>query len=533
MATQPNWQTRGALTRAGFRALAVKEELRRNLIRSKREGKPIFTGLVGYEHTVIPQIENALFSKHDFLLLGLRGQAKTRIMRQLTGLLDEWSPVVAGCQINDDPHAPVCKRCRRVATEAGDDLPIAWLHRDERYHEKLATPDVTIADLIGDIDPIKAARDRLTFADEEVVHFGLVPRTHRGIFALNELPDLQPRIQVGLLDIMEEKDFQIRGFPVRLPIDILMVFAANPEDYTNRGNIITPLKDRIASQILTHYPQSVGDAIQITDQEAWIERGSDCRVPDYFRVIVEQVAFEARRSEFVDQSSGVSARVSIAAYENLWSNMERRGLETGESPVYARIADLHAILPALSGKVELVYEGEQQGPDAVARHLVGQAVKTVFAQHFPPVAPQGTRRRSGKQSDDPQAADLESTPRKGEARSGATTAAGRDVEAGGAGAASRHSAYDRIVGWFSGGKRIEISDQMPQADYAAALRQVDGLEEVARRCLPQADENALPGVMELVLEGLYQNSFVAKETVERSTFYSDMLLRMFDRMRSD
>ncbi|HZL84366.1 MAG TPA: sigma 54-interacting transcriptional regulator [Candidatus Krumholzibacteria bacterium] len=524
MATQPSMQTRGALVQAGIQVLAVKEELRRNLIRRKREGKPVFTGLVGYEHTVIPQIENALFSKHDFLLLGLRGQAKTRLLRQLTGLLDEWSPAVAGCQINDDPYAPLCKRCRRVAVEAGDDLPIVWLHRDERYHEKLATPDVTIADLIGDIDPIKAARDRLTFADEEVVHFGLVPRTHRGIFALNELPDLQPRIQVGLLDIMEEKDFQIRGFPVRLRIDILMVFAANPEDYTNRGNIITPLKDRIASQILTHYPQSVQDAIRITDQEAWTERGSDCRIPDYFRVIVEQVAFEARKSEFVDQSSGVSARVSIAAYENLWSNMERRGLETGESPVYARIADLHAIVPALSGKIELVYEGEQQGPDAVARHLVGQAVKSVFAQHFPPVAPQGKGRRSPKSGDEPQDAALD-VP-SGESRSTAST--GRET-----GGASRHSAYDRVVGWFSGGKRIEISDQMRQADYAAALRQVDGLEEVARRCLPQADEGALPGVMELILEGLYQNSFVAKETVERSTFYSDMLLRMFDRMRSE
>ncbi|HZM14955.1 MAG TPA: magnesium chelatase [Candidatus Krumholzibacteria bacterium] len=523
MAAQPTLQTLGSLRSAGIRPLPVKEELRRNLRRRKSAGEPVFTGIIGYEHTVIPQLENALFAKHDFLLLGLRGQAKTRLLRQLTELLDEWVPAVAGCQINDDPYAPLCKRCRRLAAEAGDELPLAWMHRDERYHEKLATPDVTIADLIGDIDPIKAARDRLTFADEEVIHFGIVPRTHRGIFALNELPDLQPRIQVGLLNIMEEKDFQIRGFPVRLGIDVLMVFAANPEDYTNRGNIITPLKDRIASQILTHYPQNLADAIRITDQEAWTERGIAFQVPDYFREIVEQVAFEARRSEFVDQSSGVSARVSIAAYENLLSNLERRALATGEEPVRPRILDLQAMVPALSGKIELVYEGEQQGPDAVARHLIGQAVKTVFARHFPPVAREGARRRTAGGG----AEERGSAGRGGHEGGAARRQAPEDEAA----AKERSTVYDRIVGWFSGGKRLELSDSMREAEYAAALRQVDGLEDVAGRYLRLADESALPGVMEFVLEGLYQNSFVAKESVERSTFYSDMLLRMFDGMR--
>ena len=490
-------RTRGALVASGHVPASVKDEVRRNLMAARRERRDVFSGILGYEHTVIPHIENALLARHDFILLGLRGQAKTRILRQLVGLLDEWVPVVEGCEINDDPLQPVCRRCRRLAAEHGDDLPVRWLYREERYHEKLATPDVTIADLIGDIDPIKATRDRLTFGDEEVLHFGIVPRTHRGIFALNELPDLQPRIQVGLLNIMEEKDFQIRGIPVRLPIDVLMVFSANPEDYTNRGNIITPLKDRIASQILTHYPETVEVARRITDQEAWTDRGLEVRIPEWYRDLVEQVAFEARESEFVDQKSGVSARLAIAAYENLLSNLERRALTTGDRPVLPRIADLQAILPAVSGKIELVYEGEQQGPDAVARHVIGQAVKTTFHRFFPKTTREPKRRR----------------PAGGEAAADE----GTDV-------------YHRITSWFSGAKRVEISDSMPQAAYATALREVDGLEEVAQRYLPCDDPADVPLVMELVLEGLYQSSFVAKETVERSTFYSDMLMRMMQGM---
>ena len=497
MSTRLDIRTAAALRDSGYRPESVKDEVRRNLLAMKGNGAALFEGIIGYEHTVVPQIENALLARHDFILLGLRGQAKTRLLRQLVRLLDEHVPVVEGCEINDDPLAPICKRCRLLAEKKGGELPVVWLQRDERYHEKLATPDVTIADLIGDIDPIKATRDKLTFGDEEVLHFGIVPRTHRGIFALNELPDLQPRIQVGLLNIMEEKDFQIRGLPVRLPIDIFMVFSANPEDYTNRGNIITPLKDRIASQILTHYPRNLEVAQRITDQEAWTERGLVYRMPGYYREIIEQVAFEARRSEVVDQKSGVSARLAIAAYENLVSNLERRALATGDGPVYPRLVDLQSLVPAVSGKIELVYEGEQQGPDAVARHIVGQAVKTVFHQHFPKAA-------------------REAKPKRG-------------AEA----APAPSGVYDRITAWFSGGNRIEVSDSMPEAQYAGELRRVAGLEEVARRYLDLEDEGARPAVMELVLEGLYQSSFVAKECVERSTFYSDMLLRMFQGLSED
>ncbi len=482
MTSHPEPRTLAALRAADIRPLPVKDEIRNNLIRMKREGTSVFDGIVGYESSVIPQIENALLAKHDFLLLGLRGQAKTRILRQLTGLLDAWTPVVQGCPIHDDPYAPLCKRCRRLAEEQGEDLPVAWLGREERYNEKLATPDVTIADLIGDVDPLKAARDRLTFADEEVIHFGIVPRTHRGIFAINELPDLQPRIQVGLLNVLEEKDFQIRGFPVRLPVDVLMVFSANPEDYTNRGNIITPLKDRIASQILTHYPESIEDSMRITDQEAWSDRGVNLHVPGWYREIIEQVAFEARRSEYVDQNSGVSARLAISAYENLLSNLERRALVNGEQPVTARIVDLQALIPAIGGKIELVYEGEQQGADTVARHIVGKAVKSVFQKHFPRVAEQTKRRRSALHDDDEGAAP-EPAPRS--------------------------TAYDPIVAWFSGGKRIEVSDTMPEVEYRAQLQSVSGLEELARQHMPDAAEDGRFAVMELVLEGLYQNSFVA------------------------
>jgi magnesium chelatase subunit I len=350
--------------------------------------------------------------------------------------------------------------------------------------------------LIGDIDPIKATRDRLTLGDEEALHYGIVPRTHRGIFALNELPDLQPRIQVGLLNIMEEKDFQIRGIPVRLPIDVLIVFSANPEDYTSRGNIITPLKDRIGSQILTHYPEEITVARRITEQEAWVDRGLEFRIPDWYRDLVEQVTFEARRSEFVDPKSGVSARLGIAAYENLLSNLERRALACGDSPVLARIADLQALVPAVSGKIELVYEGEQQGPDAVARHVIGQAVKSTFHRFFPRTTREPKRKR------------------------------GAEPE----GAESQTNAYDRVTAWFSAGNRVEISDLQPQAEYAAALRRVNGLEDVVQRFRPDAPADELPLWMEFVLEGLYQSSFVAKETVERSTFYSDMLVRMMQGM---
>jgi magnesium chelatase subunit I len=310
-------KTLGELKASGYRSRGVKEELRGNLRSALTDGKNPFSGIHGYERTVLPALHNAILSKHDFLLLGLRGQAKTRLLRLLVGLLDPEIPTIAGSDLNEDPFDPITKYGRRTVSEHGDDTPIAWMPREERYREKLATPDVTIADLIGDVDPIKAATERRSYSDEEVIHFGIIPRTNRGIFAINELPDLQPRIQVGLLNILEERDLQIRGFPVRIPLDILLVFSANPEDYTNRGNIITPLKDRISSQILTHYPDDVKTAARITAQEAWLQRDSApaTEIPEFFRELVEEIAFAARSSEFVDQSSGVSARMPISAVQ--------------------------------------------------------------------------------------------------------------------------------------------------------------------------------------------------------------------------
>src|SRR4051795_8708623 len=346
-----NIHTLGELRASGYRVRSVKDEMRENLLAKIASGESTFPGIHGYERTVIPAIHNAILSKHDIILLGLRGQAKTRMLRSLIMLLDERIPVIEGCEINDSPLSPTCKRCRRLAAEKGDDLPVAWMKREERYREKLATPDVTVADLIGDIDPIKAANQRLTYADEEVIHYGIIPRTNRGIFAINELPDLAPRIQVALLNILEERDLQIRGFPVRIPMDVVLVFSANPEDYTSRGNIITPLKDRIDSQILTHYPQSVETAMRITSQEAWVDRANRAQieVPDYVRSLIEQIAFVARESELVDQSSGVSARLTIAAMELLQSNLERRAAMTGDTYVFPRLADLAMLLPAITG----------------------------------------------------------------------------------------------------------------------------------------------------------------------------------------
>src|SRR3954453_6653456 len=399
-----NIHTLGELRVTGYRITSVKDEMRRNLLAAIARGETLFPGIHGYERTVIPAIHNAVLSKHDIILLGLRGQAKTRILRALTNLLDERVPILAGREIKASPLAPTCKRCRRLAVEQGDDLPIAWLTRDERYREKLATPDVTVADLIGDIDPIKAANQRLTYADEEVIHYGIIPRTNRGIFAINELPDLAPRIQVALLNILEERDLQIRGFPIRIPMDVVLVFSANPEDYTSRGNIITPLKDRIDSQILTHYPQSVETARRITEQEAWTEREGKAtiEVPPYVRDLVESIAFVARESELVDQSSGVSARLTIAAMELLQSNLERRAAITGDRVVFPRLADLAMLLPAITGKVEMVYEGEQQGAEVVARKLIGEAVAKLFESKFPPIerAGRAAEQRRYEESDE-------------------------------------------------------------------------------------------------------------------------------------
>src|SRR5262249_37624700 len=362
----------------------VKDELRENLTKKLCSGATIFSGIIGYDDTVVPQIVNAVLSRHNFILLGLRGQAKSRILRALTSLLDPLTPYIAGCEIHDNPYAPICRRCRELIAERGDEAPIAYLTPDERYVEKLATPDVTIADLIGDIDPIKAARGGQDISDELTVHYGLLPRANRGLFAINELPDLAGKIQVGLFNIMQEGDVQIKGYPVRLPLDLALVFTANPEDYTARGKIITPLKDRIGSEIRTHYPAAVDQGIAITEQESWTRRQSpvEVRVPPYIRQVVELLAFLAREDKRVDKRSGVSQRLPISVLENVVSNAERRALRARDSVAVPRITDIYSALPAITGKLELEYEGELKGGDTVARELIRTAVGKAYNEYF-------------------------------------------------------------------------------------------------------------------------------------------------------
>src|SRR5512140_1543396 len=442
--------TLGERAEAGSRPRSVRDEMRENLLGLLAKKENPFPGILGYDRTVVPALVNAILARHDLILLGLRGQAKTRILRALVNLLDEATPVIVGSELNESPFAPFTKYARNLAASAGPDLPVAWLSREERYREKLATPDVTIADLIGDVDPVKAATLKKTFADEEVIHYGIVPRTNRGIFAINELPDLAPRIQVGLLNILEERDLQIRGFPVRIPLDVVMVFSANPEDYTNRGNIITPLKDRIASQILTHYPRDVATAKAISDQESWSDRpldGVDVRLPDSFKTLVEEVAFVARRSDLVDQASGVSARMPIAMRELLVSNMERRAVLTGEKVVAPRLVDLFATLPAITGKVEMVFEGEQQGAEIVARKLIGDAVKGLFEAQFPPV--DGPRARGER-------------ARRRESEEEDAPPFGRDR-----GAAPLAGPYERVVAHFTKERKVVLSDESPFSGHVA------------------------------------------------------------------
>jgi magnesium chelatase subunit I len=362
--------------------VSVRDEMRRNLLRKLRSREPVFPGIVGYDDSVVPQIVNAVLSKHNMILLGLRGQAKSRILRSLTSLLDPAVPVVAGCEINDHPFEPLCRRCRDLVAEKGELTPVAWLTPDARYVEKLATPDVTIADIIGDIDPIRAARGGFDLASELTMHYGLLPRAHRGIFALNELPDLAGRIQVGLFNILQEGDVQIKGYPVRLPIDVCMVFTANPEDYTARGKIITPLKDRIGSEVRTHYPTTIEHGVAITAQEAWTEREPGLTIPRWVREVVEAVAFAARRDKKIDRRSGVSQRLPISALENAVSNAERRALVAGEKQVVPRVSDIYASLPSLTGKFELEYEGELVGAENVARELIREAVGEVFSTYL-------------------------------------------------------------------------------------------------------------------------------------------------------
>ncbi len=388
-ATQELPRTFGALRSSSFSESkvanrTVKDELRSNLICKIQRGEALFPGILGYEDTVVPQVVNAILSRHHFILLGLRGQAKTRLIRMLTTLLDEWAPYVEGCEIHDNPYRPICRRCRDLIAEAGDETPIGWLHREHRYVEKLATPDVTIADMIGDIDPIKAARRGRDISDELTVHYGLLPRSNRGIFAINELPDLAGKIQVGLFNIMQEGDVQIKGYPVRMPLDLMLVFTANPEDYTARGKIITPLKDRIGSEIRTHYPAAIEQGIAITEQEAWLDRPSpvEVRVPDYVKEVVEHLAFLAREDKRIDKRSGVSQRLPISVLENVVSNAERRALRAKDSVAVPRIVDIYSALPAITGKLELEYEGELKGGDTVARELIRTAVGKVYDRYF-------------------------------------------------------------------------------------------------------------------------------------------------------
>jgi magnesium chelatase subunit I len=482
----------GDLDPAAHPAVSVREEVRRNLIAKLRAGERLFPGVVGFEESVVPQVLNALLARHDIIFLGLRGQAKTRLCRLLVDFLDPEVPVIAGSALREHPLAPVTEASRALVREAGDDLPIEWLPRAARYGEKLATPDVTMADLIGDVDPLKAARRKLDLSDEEVIHFGIIPRTNRGIFAINELPDLAPRIQVGLLNLLEERDLQIRGFPVRFPLDVLMVFTANPEDYTNRGSIITPLKDRIASQILTHYPRSLEDSRTITRGEAWIERGGlpAVEVPDLLLDIIEEIAFRGRASEYVDQTSGVSARLPIAARELLVSQVERRLVRQPGAKPAARLIDLMQVVPAITGKIELVYEGEQEGALRVARHLIGSACRAVFDRLFPDVIREGS---------EPQL---------------------------------KSDRYKPVLDWFSGGNRLELSDDLGDPEHLRALEGVPGLTALAAEFLPGlAAPLARAAGMELILEGLHQHSLLAKEDLATGASYSDMLGIMLEGLK--
>ncbi|MEX2573485.1 MAG: magnesium chelatase [Balneolaceae bacterium] len=478
-------KTLGELRKSGWKSLTVKEEMRQNLIRMMTEGEPLFPGILGYEDSVIPQLEHAILARHDLILLGLRGQAKTRILRMLVRFLDEYIPVVDGSEINDDPMNPVSRYARDLIAEKGDETPVSWLHREKRYGEKLATPDTAVADLIGDIDPIKAAARKLTLADENVINFGLIPRANRGLFVINELPDLQPRIQVALLNIMQERDIQIRGFNIRIPLDLCMAFSANPEDYTNRGNIITPLKDRIDAQILTHYPKNIAVGMEITSQESSRQdNGSmDVGIHPVYRELIEEVAFGARKSDYVDQKSGVSTRMTITAIEQARSSAERRALVNGEKKAFVRISDLFHMVPALTGKVELVYEGEQEGVINVAKHIIGQAVNEVFRRHFPDV-------RQKKEDSNP---------------------------------------YSPILNWFKEANHVELSDKMPEKEYQKELDKVAGLSELVKKQFDDAGEFHYP-LMDLALEGLHQNSMLGKEDMDQQRNFSDMLGSMLGGM---
>ncbi len=479
-------RTLGQLRASGYQPRTVKEELRANLILKLQNKEEVFPGIFGYDETVIPDLQRAILAGHHINLLGLRGQAKTRIARLLINLLDEFIPVVEGSELNDDPLLPLSVFAKNLIAERGDDTPVSWLPRQDRYTEKLATPDVSVADLIGDADPIKAATLKLPYSDERVIHFGLIPRAHRGIFVINELPDLQARIQVSLFNILQEGDIQIRGFKVRLPLDLQFVFTANPEDYTNRGSIVTPLKDRIDAQIITHYPKSIEIGKRITKQEARIkdEQRGMVTISEIIADLVEQVAVEARGSEFVDAKSGVSARLTISAYEQVVAAAERRALVNGETQTYARISDFISAVPAVTGKVELVYEGEQEGAGIVAEKLMGKALRTLFLNYFP----DPDKQKKIKNKPNP---------------------------------------YKEVQDWFGAGNTVDILSDASEADYRAALEKVPGLRGIVEFLHPKEDAEATRFLMEFCLHGLAEHSLISRNRLTAGAQFKDLLSSMF------
>jgi len=478
--------TLGELKAAGFNSKSIKDELRENLILKLKENKNVFEGIYGYEDTVIPNLERAILSRHSINLLGLRGQAKTRIARLMTELLDEYIPIVAGSEVNDDPFCPISKFGKSLKEEKGDSLPILWLHRNDRYIEKLATPDVSIADLIGDVDPIKAANMKLDYSDERVIHFGLIPRANRCLFVINELPDLQARIQVALFNILQEGDIQIRGFQLRFPLDIQFLFTANPEDYTNRGSIITPLKDRIQSQIMTHYPKTIELAKEITSNEAKlaVDQKGSIVVPEILKDLLEQISFEARESEYVDEKSGVSARLSISAYETLLSAAERRMLKNGETKTTARIGDLMNVIPAIIGKIEMVYEGEQEGAVNVSYALIRAAIRTQALQFFPEL-----KDLKKKQND-------------------------------------YTEKYTSIINWFSS-NRLDLLNDLPENEYCKALDKVDNLSVLVKAKYASLPKEGVYLMMEYLLHSLAEYSYLSKDYLAKSFQFGDLLSSMF------
>jgi magnesium chelatase subunit I len=481
--------TLGELKKQGYQYISIKEELRNNLIKKLQNKETVFTGIHGFEDTVIPELERAILSKHNINLLGLRGQAKTRIARQLTSLLNEYVPVVAGSEINDDPFFPISIFAKNQIDTLGDNTPISWLHRNDRFSEKLATPDVTIADIIGDVDPIKAATLKLSYASQEVIHFGMIPRANRCIFVINELPDLQARIQVALFNILQEGDIQIRGFKLRFPVDVHFVFTANPEDYTNRGSIVTPLKDRIGSQILTHYPENIAIAKTITSQEIQNKALEENKiyVPEIAKDLLEQIVFEARESEYVDVKSGVSARMSITMYENLLSTAERRMLLNNEEKTTVRLSDFMGIIPAITGKVELVYEGEQEGGAFVAQKLIEAACKTIFTNYFPKI---------------------EKLEKQGE-----------------------ETAYSDLLEWFFNEGSFQVLDNETNENYEALLQKVKPLHTLVKKYLTSESNEDMNFYKELVLWALVTYNKLSKERIVSGFTYSDLYGNYINKMR--